>query len=229
MHNMLNTEIWVNNKLRKEVRDALLKLSHRILKDSKIPKNTVTDIIFTGSLASYNYSKNSDLDLHFIVDFDKINVGPQYVEQFLNQIKTIWNDRHNVDILDYDVEIYFQDVEADLVANSVYSVIDETWLRGPEKPRTIERPSKYKYNKIKKIIDDIISMPPSQENIERVEHLQDKISKYRLCGLERVGEMSTENLTYKKLRANGYIDRLYALGDELYDQYYSVRRVRHKI
>ena len=229
MHSKLNTDIWVNNRLRREVRDALLKLSHRILKDSKIPKSKITDIIFTGSLAGYNYTNHSDLDLHFIVKFDELDIGQEYVDDFLNQIKTIWNDRHNVDVLSYDVEIYFQDVEAELVANAVYSLLDDEWLKSPSLQKKVEKPSKYKYYKIKKIIEDLFKLEPSQDNMAQIERVQEKIAKYRLSGLESSGEMGTENLTYKKLRANGYITKLYEIGDKLYDRYFSVGKTRHKI
>jgi len=229
MHSKLNTDIWVNNRLRREVREALLKLSHRILRDSKIPKDKITDIIFTGSLAGYNYTSHSDLDLHFIVKFDELDIGQTYVEEFLNQIKTIWNDKHNVDVLSYDVEVYFQDVDAELVASAVYSLLDDAWIKSPSPYKIVERPSKYKYYKIKKIIEDLLKLEPSRDNMAYIERVQEKIARYRLCGLESSGEMGTENLTYKKLRANGYITKMHEIGDKLYDKYYSVGKTRHKI
>ena len=36
----------------------------------------------------------------------------------------------------------------------------------------------------------------------------EKLKKYRTCGLEKDGEYSDENLVFKVLRRNGYIEKL---------------------
>ena len=229
MHSKLNTDIWAGDRLRREVRDALLKLSYRILKDSKIPKDKVKDIIFTGSLAGYNYASHSDLDLHFLVKFDELNIRQEYVEEFLTKLEPIWNDKHNVDVLSNDIEIYFIDVNVELITSAVYSLIDDTWIKIPSPQKRVEKPSKYKYSRIKKIIENLLKLEPNQDNMAYIERVQEKLARYRLCGLESSGEFSTEILAYKKLRANGYITKMHEIGDKLYDKYYSIGKTRHKI
>jgi len=44
---------------------------------------------------------------------------------------------------------------------------------------------------------------------ETIAKIQDKIRSMRKSGLEKYGEYSTENLTFKILRNNGYLDKLY--------------------
>ena len=222
MNMELNTKIWQDGMIKPEIRAALLKLAARILKDSDINISSVIDIIFTGSLAGYNYTNRSDLDLHIILDFDKLNISDEFVNDFLQNIKKIWNDSHDVKVIGYEVEIYFQDVSSDLIASSIFSLIKNQWLKRPKKNIKSEQYSRSKYDKIRSIIDNIQYLEPTSENILSVERLQDRIKRYRLAGLERFGEYSCENLTYKKLRNDGYIDKLYDLGDKLYDQYYSV-------
>ena len=49
------------------------------------------DVTFTGSLANYNWSKYSDIDLHLIVDYKDVEGDPELVETILmpkNQIGT---------------------------------------------------------------------------------------------------------------------------------------------
>lgn len=229
MHSKLNTNIWAGDRLRREIRDALQKLSYRILKDSNIPKDKVKDIIFTGSLAGYNYASHSDLDLHLIIKFEELNNGQVVLDEFLNNIKPIWNNKHNIDALSNDIEIYFQDANVELIASAVYSILDDTWVKNPSPQKRVEKPLKYKYCRIKKIIEDIIKLESSQDNMAYVERVLDKLAKYRLCGMESSGEMSTENLTYKKLRANGYITKMHEIGEILNDKYYSIGKARHKI
>ena len=224
MHNKLNTNIWDDDKLKPIVRDTLLKLAARILSDIDIPRSLVKDIIFTGSLAGYNYTNHSDLDLHIIIDFDGIDIEDKYVQQFWDNIKTIWNDRHEVLVAGFEVEIYFQDVNADLIASAVYSVISDKWLRRPKHFAQAAGISDYKYKRYKELIGYIENAEPTLDNLILIDRLKDKIHNYRLTGLARAGEGSIENLTYKKLRSDGLIDKLYEIGDTLYDQYYSVDR-----
>jgi serine/threonine protein kinase len=42
-----------------------------------------------------------------------------------------------------------------------------------------------------------------------VKQFKDKLKKFRISGLQKGGEMSLENLVFKVLRRNGYIDKLY--------------------
>ena len=56
------------------------------------------------------------------------------------------------------------------------------------------------------------------KNIDQAKAIKDEIAKIRKAGLDRAGEFSVENLTFKVLRARGLIDRLrqhiYNLEDE---------------
>jgi predicted nucleotidyltransferase len=41
------------------------------------------DIIVTGSLANYNWSRFSDIDLHILIDFKEVNDNEELVKRFL--------------------------------------------------------------------------------------------------------------------------------------------------
>jgi hypothetical protein len=60
-----------------------------------------------------------------------------------------------------------------------------------------------KYNKIKEVIEGSLG------DLKSLKKVIDKLKKYRQCGLDDKGEFSNENLIYKLLRTNGYIDKLY--------------------
>ncbi len=69
-----------------------------------------------------------------------------------------------------------------------------------------------------KTIDDVIENA-SDEDIDdakkMVRKYKAKIKKFRQCGLDRGGEYSTENLVFKVLRRNGYIEKLFDFENEL--------------
>ena len=65
----LNQDIWPEDKLDEQVKAKLIKIAKSFMKDTKLPKGTkIKDFIFTGSLANYNWSKFSDVDLHIILN-----------------------------------------------------------------------------------------------------------------------------------------------------------------
>jgi hypothetical protein len=47
--------------------------------------------------------------------------------------------------------------------------------------------------------------------------LQDRLKKMRTAGLEKDGEFSVENLTYKMLRRIGYLEKLYDIENKAFD------------
>jgi hypothetical protein len=53
-----------------------------------------------------------------------------------------------------------------------------------------------------------ISSALSTDDLDYIESVQTSIKKLRQTGLDREGEFSVENLAFKVLRANGWIDRL---------------------
>jgi hypothetical protein len=52
---------------------------------------------------------------------------------------------------------------------------------------------------------------------EDIQELLDKLSKMRSAGLSREGEFSVENLTFKALRNNGYIQKIRQYQNTAYD------------
>ena len=74
----MNQTIWDKESggeymLKSEVRDKLLEISENFIKFIGVDID-VEDITMTGSLANYNWSSFSDIDLHIIVDLDSIDI-----------------------------------------------------------------------------------------------------------------------------------------------------------
>ena len=58
--------------------------------------------------------------------------------------------------------------------------------------------------------------------------LKDKLKKYRTAGLEDGGEMSDENLVFKVLRRNGYIQKLFDFQTKHADKNLSLKELSYK-
>jgi hypothetical protein len=168
----------------------------------------------TGSLANYNWSKYSDVDLHIMADFKQFSEEelPLYKELFTLK-KTIFNEKHNITIFGYDVELYLQDSNEPHISTGVYSVLNDEWINKPKK-ENVEVDKVLIKNKSQQwmdIIDGVIENA-EDESIDEAKNLikkyRDKLKKYRTSGLEKGGEYSDENLVFKVLRRNGYIEKL---------------------
>jgi predicted chitinase len=234
LKNELNSKVWEKSKkeghvLNPKVRNNLLEIAYDFIESLNVDV-VISDIIMTGSLANYNWSNYSDIDLHIIADFGQFSkkVRPLYEELFRLK-KTVYGTKHDIKIFGYDVELYVEDesIARDVKSAGRYSILHNEWTVKPPKEsfKIRETDIKEKAKKWMKIIDGV-EETIQDEDIESAKKLlkkyTDKIRKYRECGLEKGGEYSDENLVFKILRRNGYLDRLKDMKNKLIDKKLSI-------
>lgn len=213
-------DIFVKNNngylMDKKIRKQLLEISDNFL-DSLGVDFFIHDIVLTGSLANYNWSEYSDIDLHIIIDFDEIDINKELLKEFFDAKKNIWNEKRDIKIKDFDVEVYVQDVNEEHVSSGVYSVLNNKWVIEPTK--TVEEIDDKKIldkgEQYAKLIDNLIKNSKSKNTLVKIEQLRKKLKAFRQSGLESGGEFSYENLTFKLLRRNGYIKKLLDLKNKI--------------
>ena len=224
----LNTDIWEGNKLSDKVRVKLIKIAEDFFKDLEIPSEiSIKDIIFTGSLANFNWSKFSDIDLHIVIDFKEFDADTKLIEDFFYAQKAIWNQEHDITVFKYPVELYVQDVNHELVATAIYSVLKDKWLLKPKREefKVDKKAIKDKADKIIHQLKDIRDAYKDDEYqivVDKVKSLKDKIKQMRSAGLEQGGEFSLENLVFKVLRRTPFMDQLDSFKAKSYDKLMSV-------
>ena len=54
--------------------------------------------------------------------------------------------------------------------------------------------------------------------LKKIKDFTDKLKKYRKSGLDKGGELSYENMVFKFLRRNGYLEKLQTFKNELMDR-----------
>jgi hypothetical protein len=121
------------------------------------------------------------------------------------------------------VEVYVQDVSEEHISSGVYSILHNKWLVEPKKetPNIDDRKILEKGEEFGKKIDNLIRTP-KEVTMDKLEDLRKKIKEFRQSGLESGGEYSYENLTFKLLRRNGYIQKLLQLKTKLKDRKLSI-------
>ena len=204
-HETLNPILWDGDKLKPEIKDKLLDIAEAFLESFDLSVD-VEDITITGSLANYNYTPQSDIDLHVLTDNTSYNEDPEMLKDYFKAKKTVWNSNHDIKIKGYDVECYVQDINERHFSTSVYSLKTDTWLVPPKKqtPASEQEIAK-KVNDMSELIDHALS---DDCDVECAERVKEKVLKMRQAGLETGGEFSAENLAFKELRRNKMIEKL---------------------
>jgi hypothetical protein len=212
----LNTNVWEEDKtLNPKVRKILLKVAKKFIDDWNVDKKIkIHDIRFTGSLAAYNWSKFSDIDLHIIVQYKDLNKDINLVSRFFTLMKSHWNNKHNIKIDGYEIEVYVEDMSEKHTATGLYSVTKDEWIKEPKPTDAVYdeddvlTKSKYFFNLYNDILVPKYREGKYVEVIRTIEKTKEKIRKMRSSGLARGGEFSTENLVFKVLRRTDLMGKM---------------------
>ena len=220
----LNPKIWDEDmKLREEVREKLLQTANEFIDFIGVPL-LIEDVIFTGSLANYNWSEYSDIDLHVVCDFIQFSdTELSLYEELFKVKKTIFNTNHDIKIFGYEVELYVQNASEAHFSSGVYSVLYDEWDVKPEKEDSNidTKILKSKINHWKSQIDTVVDNATEKDIDEAREYIKkfkEKLKKYRSSGLKKEGEYSYENLVFKYLRRSDYLEKLFNLENKLLDK-----------
>lgn len=220
----LNPKIFDKEQhMHEDVRRRLIMIADDFFETLNVGWVDIDDIILTGSLANFNWSKFSDVDLHILVDFGEVDENEELVKEYFNSKKNLWNEKHDITIKGYDVELYMQDTEEPHVSSGVYSILWDGWVVQPDatKKEIDSKKVEQKVNNIIDVIYDVYYMYKNEEydkTIRMVKNLKEKIKKMRQTGLDREGEYSFENIAFKVLRRTMHLDKLSEIETKAYDK-----------
>ncbi len=233
LQDSFNPDLWINPKdpknvsLKPEIRERLLKVANLFIEflDTDL---FIQDIIFVGSLVGYNWSEFSDFDIHILIDLNE-SENREMSEELFRLKKTVFNAAHDIRIKGYETELYVQDSNEKNESQGVYSLLNDKWLKKPEKEsfKIDKKKLMSKVNQWMDIIDGVLENAEDEDiedAVKLVKKYREKLRKYRTCGLRKEGEYSYENLVFKFLRRNGYITKLENFKNEFVDKKLSLEQ-----
>tara|TARA_R110002020_G_scaffold472641_1_gene700984 strand:- start:341 stop:1177 length:837 start_codon:yes stop_codon:yes gene_type:complete len=231
MHDELDKDFWnqPDDNLDPEIQEKLMIIANDFYNSLEVGDVPYEDVTFTGSLAAYNYSRFSDVDLHILLDFRDVDDKTDLVREYFNAMKALWNRLHDIRIKGYEVEIYVQDVNDPHEAQGLYSVLNDEWVKKP----TLDKKDFDRDNIKKKAaslmdqvdrIDKLIDDGKFEEAEKYADKLKEKIRKMRKSGLETIGAYSVENLAFKVLRRTDYLEKLSNAKRKAYDSMLSLKQ-----
>ena len=230
----LNPKFWKDEKLDSRIRMKLLDIADDFIEFLGVNWVKPKDIIITGSLANYNWNeKFSDIDLHVVLDYSKVDKRKDFVSNYFYALKKQWNEEHgDIKIFGFPIEVYVQDVDEVHTASGVYSLEKNKWVEEPERDKL----AKVKVNKtnIKKVvsdytkkIDDLLDLYKKEKSdnykLEQIhkkaEKLFDEIKTNRRNSLNgKNTEITEPNIIFKTLRRLGYIEKLVEIITKCYNK-----------
>lgn len=226
----LNNKIWEDEKLKSIVRLKLLDIADAFIEFLDIDWVKYEDIIITGSISNYNWSNYSDIDLHIIYDFKKIDKRVDFVKNFFDCKRKVWNDNHeNLKIYNFPIEVYVQDLNEDHTSSGVYSIEKNEWLVKPErdlltniklnKERITNKVFDYasKINDLEEEVKKQKDKIKLEKTLNKLNKLFERLKKMRKESLKNGYEMSEGNIIFKCLRRIDYINRIIKLRQKLFD------------
>lgn len=227
-HKELCPEFWTNFELDEKVRKKLIRIANDFFTGLKINLE-IKDIRLPGSMANFNYTEYSDLDLHILVDLTEQSNDPVIFKKMLDDEKWIWNKKHDITIREHDVEIYVQDINEREDSSGVFSLIKNEWIKKPSHLdiHINKKMVKLKFDdfvrkikELKQILDNNkFSQTEWEVYYDQAKKLKDKVLKYRKEGLiTKEQEFSIENIVYKELRNAGWLDQIFIIVNKFYDR-----------
>jgi len=223
IHDELDSQMWKDDKLHDEIRAKLIEIAKDFIEGLPIDVQ-IEDITLTGSLANYNWSKHSDVDLHIVANFLKIDENIELVKAFFDAHRMRWNDLHDIKIKGYDVEVYVENKDEEHHSTGVYSITNGEWATHPEQiDRVIDLETALKkandIDEQTNAVRDMFKEGEYEKVMRNVDRIKNKIRSMRSAGLESEEmEFSPENIAFKMLRRAKVLNKLTRLKYNAYDK-----------
>ena len=214
-HDELNQKLFDGDTLREDVRLKLLEFTHSWVTFANaghhfLKPDMVKDVYMTGGNVNYNYTSQSDIDIHVIVDKSKVE-DVEVFDKLMDDAKQLWTATYGKDIhiKGYPVEPYAQDETMKLPeGQGAYSVMRNVWVVKPENKHLDFTNNKSLEKKADKYEDIINRMIQNKASMDELTDLSSKLYNMRGNSIAKNGEFAFWNLVYKELRNRGVLDKL---------------------
>jgi hypothetical protein len=208
-HDKLNPSFWKDDKLDTVVRMKLLQIADVWKEFANVPAGAVKDIILLGGNANYNYTKLSDLDVHLVVDYDKMDCDKELVFDYFMAKKSLWASSHKVTVYKQPVELFAEPVDTvRKIGQGIYSLKNDKWIQKPEFQNLDFESDDLLSHKVEFYTQEIENAIEGRVDMSVADDLKNRIYSMRAAAIQKEGEFSFENLVFKELRNRGLIDKL---------------------
>jgi hypothetical protein len=213
-HTVLNPKLWEHDRLKSDVRGALLRIAEDFIKFVEVPVD-VEDIVIYGGNVNYNYTAHSDIDLHLVVDYSTVECE-RTIDELFDSKRKLYKEKYNIQVHGIPVELYVEDINETPVSSS-YSVLRGEWIKKP----SLDMPE-WDHKKVAHMVavwQVIIQHAIRTADLKTCRQTMELLRKYRKAGLATPdAEFSVPNLVFKSLRNDDAIKGIQTIIDRLHDR-----------
>lgn len=238
-HDTLNPKLWnEDNSLKQEVKEKINLIIEEFidnLKENEITFN-LKDTIIVGSNCSYNYNKDSDLDIHLVAE--NIEAPEDLYNKIYSAYRSIFNKKLDIEFYGIPVELFIETEDTHSVYNGIYSVLQDKWLQEPVAEdipeidqEAFEKEYKIwedKYNSIVSESEKELNEEIENKQISDIDQFLEDVYALRKEDLASGNQYGIKNLVFKELRNKGYLDKLKDLKNELLSKELSLESLNIK-
>jgi hypothetical protein len=168
----------------------------------------VRDVVLVGGNANFNYTSRSDIDVHLVIERDRLGSPRSLVDEYLTLKKNSWSNSRLIRVTGRQVELFAEDISEERpTGQGVYSLSRQRWLVAPQQVAVdYGDPSlKRQVGRYRRTIACLIQSDASEAAFRA---LRAELRALRQEGLKRGGEYDRSNLVFKALRNSGDLDAM---------------------
>ena len=147
-HDTLNQKLFDGEELKPEVKETINKIVDQFISELANDgiKFSLKDIVLLGSNVSYNYTKDSDLDIHLIANSSDLTCPDNLYPLLYSAYRSMFNSSYNITINGIPAELYVEMDEPQAKSNGIYS-LNTGWIKKPTQ-QTIPNLDKEAFDKL---------------------------------------------------------------------------------
>ncbi len=196
--------------LRPEVAKKAREVGEEMFRAANVPDGRLADILFAGSLASYEYTRDSDADLHLVVESS--TPDPKLFVAYLRALSTTLHQDTGMRFLGVPMQITL--VATPDAQGGAWSVVKGAWAHRPER-----RPVRFAEAELRAAVDGFARArdleiaeyrrAPATFDCARLAKLRSELKDARGKGLaSEAGVVSLGNMSYRVVRRLGWFDEV---------------------
>ena len=214
-HDELNPKLFDGEELKPEIKDKIEQIAYQFVRELNEDdiRFTLKDIVLLGSNVSYNYTKDSDLDIHLIADSSGLECPDDLYPLLYSAYRSMFNKNYDIRIKGIPAEIYVEMDEPVAKSNGIYS-LNNGWIKKPEQKDIPDLDTEAFDKLFTEWEDKYFDLEEKDATSEEVENFIEDLYDLRKESIANEGEYGLGNLVFKEFRNIGYLDNLKELRKE---------------
>lgn len=202
VHDILNPKLWDDNELKAEVKEKINEIVDEYIEESEIlTREDIIDIELLGSNASFNYTNDSDLDIHLVINMESMTCDPSLMQLACNSERSLFNKTYDIKIKGIDTELYVEDVKAATASNGIYSLKKDQWIKFPTQINIPDVSNNEEYlsllNEWKNKAQTLLT---NSQDVQEIKNYINELYNLRRLSIMTDGEYAIGNLVFKEIR-----------------------------